>query len=270
MEDARIGSVIRAVRIRRGLTQDQVAVAAGASRAIVSQIERGGLERTCLRLIRRVAAVLGVSLAVEARWRGAETSKLLDERHALMVRAVVARLTALDWQAFPEHTFNVWGEHGSIDVLAWHSRCRAVLSVEVKTKLPDLQDLLAKMDRKRRLAPALARDLGWKPLLVGSVLVLPDETWARNAVARFGPVFVAALPVRTVDVKHWLKRPAGDLRGVWFLLNDTPGSTKGRPGGSIRVRPRHSGRDAAAPRSEAPASRGPGSANGLRSGDPPT
>ncbi len=187
-----------------------------------------------------------------------------------MVRAVVARLAALDWQTFPEHTFNVWGEQGSVDVLAWHSRRRALLSVEVKTKLADLQDLLAKMDRKRRLAPVLARDLGWQPLLVGSVLVLPDETWARNAVARFGPVFAAALPGRTVDVKRWLKMPAGDLRGVWFLLNDTPGSTKGRPGGSMRVRPRHSGWIGATPRSEKSAARDRGSPEGLGSDDPAT
>jgi transcriptional regulator with XRE-family HTH domain len=229
---------MRAVRIRRGMRQSDVAFAAGVSRSVVSKIERGGLEQTTFHETRRVATALGVSISVEARWRGAEAAALLDERHATMIRAVVARLSRLGWQSFPEHTFNVWGERGSMDVFAGHPACRAMLSVEVKTRLADLQDLLAKMDRKRRLAPVIARDLGWKPLFVASMLVLPGETWARSAVERFGPVFEAALPARTVEAKRWLKSPDCDLRGIWFLLNDAQGSAKSRPGGSMRVRPR--------------------------------
>lgn len=241
MEDARVGSVFRVVRIRRGLSQAQVAEAAGVSRSVVSLIERGGLEGTALRLIRLVAAVLGVSATVEVRWRGADLDALLDERHAALVRSVVARLSARGWEARPEHTFSVWGERGSFDVLAWHPASRSLLSVEVKTRIADLQDLLAAMDRKRRLAPAIARDQGWRPLHVGSVLVLPAETWARSAVDRFGPVFQAAMPNRPPDVRRWLGHPDGDMRGLWFLPNDIRGSAKHRSGGSMRVSPRRNG-----------------------------
>lgn len=237
MDDVRVGSVIRAVRIRRRMTQAQVAAAAGVSRSVVSSIERGALDGTSVRSLRGVAGALGISLSLEPRWRGAELARLLDERHAIMVRSVLARLASTEWQALPEHTFNVWGENGSVDVLAWLPRRRALLVVEVKTKLADLQDLLSKMDRKRRLAPSLVRDLGWKPLVVASVLVLPDETWARSTVNRFEPVFAAALPSRTADVRRWLKQPDRDLRGIWFLLNDAPGSIRRRPAGSMRVKP---------------------------------
>lgn len=240
MNDAQVGSVFRAVRIRRGQTQARVAEAAGVSRAAVSLIERGALEGTSLRLIRRVSGALGVSVAVEPHWRGAEMAKLLDENHAVMVRAVVARLTAAGWQAIPERTFNVWGEKGAIDVLAWHPDYRALLTIEVKTRLADMQDLLSTIDRKRRLAPTLARNFNWKPLTFGTVLVFPDETWARNAVARFEPLFAATLPRRTIEVRRWLKRPAGDIRGIWFLLNDTVGGANRRRRGSMRVRPRKS------------------------------
>jgi hypothetical protein len=99
-------------------------------------------------------------------------------------------------------------------VLAWHPIHRALLNVGVKTRLVDLQDVLSKIDRKRRLAPTLARELGWRPLSFGSVLVLPHETWARNAVARFGPVFAAALPIRTEGMRRWMKRPDGEIRGI--------------------------------------------------------
>ncbi|HEY5486434.1 MAG TPA: helix-turn-helix domain-containing protein [Candidatus Limnocylindrales bacterium] len=249
MNDAQVGSVLRAVRIRRGMTQSTVAEAAGVSRAVVWLVERGGFEGTSLRLIRRVSGVLGVSVEFEPRWRGAELAALLDERHAGMVRTVVVRLTAAGWHALPEHTFNVWGERGSIDVLAWHPIHRALLNVEVKSRLADLQDVLSKIDRKRRLAPTLARELGWKPLSSGTLLVLPDETWARNAVTRFGPVFAAALPIRTGGVRQWMKRPDGEIRGIWFLVNDAPGSTKRRRGGSMRVRPRRPAAPSPTPRS---------------------
>jgi hypothetical protein len=204
----------------------------------VSTIERGLLEDTSLRLMRRVAASLGISFEIEPRWRGAELATLLDERHARLVQMVVARLTSLGWQVRPEYTFSVWGERGAVDVLAWHPARRAVLCVEVKTKLADLQDLLSTMDRKRRLAPSVVRAEGWRPLLVGSVLVVPGESWARHAVTRFDAVLTAALPGRTSDVHAWLKLPDRDFRAIWFLFSDGRGSTKRAAGGSMRVRPR--------------------------------
>jgi transcriptional regulator with XRE-family HTH domain len=78
MDDIRVGMVIRAVRIRRGLRQIDVAVAAGVSQAVVSTVERGDIERTSLRLVRRVASAMGVWLplgASLARRRAAEAAR---------------------------------------------------------------------------------------------------------------------------------------------------------------------------------------------------
>jgi transcriptional regulator with XRE-family HTH domain len=236
MNDAQVGSAIRAVRIRRGLRQSDVAVSAGVSQALVSAVENGNLERTSLYLVRRVAATVGISLPVAPRWRGAELPKLLGEKHAVIVREVVARLATMGWHPLPEQTFNLRGERGSIDVLGWQAAARAVLVVEVKPRIDDLQDLLSTLDRKRRLAPALARDLGWKPLLVGAALVLPEEHQARASVEAFASVFDAALPARTLELRRWLVRPSRDVRGIWFLPIFTPGSTGRRRHGSCRVR----------------------------------
>ncbi len=252
------------------MSQAQVAVAAGVSQPTVSLIECGGFERTPLRLVRRVAGALGVSLELVSHWRGADLAKLLDERHAAMVREVVRQLTAMGWQIVPEHTFNEWGERGSIDVLAWQPATCALLCLEMKTRVVDLQDLLSKMDRKRRLAPTLARKLGWRPLVVGSVLVLPDETWARNAVERFRPIFAAALPARTADVRRWLKSPDQDLRGIWFLLDITPGNATRRPRGAMRIRPRKPGISKPTPRSGSGSEAGSAPpARGFRGGPAP-
>jgi transcriptional regulator with XRE-family HTH domain len=235
MEDARVGAVFRAVRIRRRMAQAEVAEAAGVGRAVISRLECGQIEGMTLGTVRRVAAALSISVPLEPRWRGAELASLLDERHAAIVSLVAARLESLGWEVLPEHTFSVWGERGSLDLFAWHARHRAVLVVEVKTRLVDLQDLLATLDRKRRLAPGLARDVGWRPIHIGSVLVMPEGAIARNAIARFGPVLAAAMPARTLEVRRWLRQPSGDLRGIWFLVDAHSGSTKWPSGGTMRV-----------------------------------
>jgi hypothetical protein len=186
----------------------------------------------------------------------------LDERHAVFVRVVVERLTGLGWSCVPEFTFNEWGERGSIDVFAWHPGRQAILCLEIKTRLVDLQDLLSAEDRKRRLAPDLARRMGWRPLVVGSVLVLPEETWARNAVSRYRALFDAKFPLRTVEVRDWLRNPTSGMGGIWFLVYDVPGDPKRRFAGSMRVRPRRPSSSGQLPRS-GPANAGnPGRSQG--------
>jgi transcriptional regulator with XRE-family HTH domain len=221
------------------MSQTQVAEAAGLSRAVVSTIERGLLEDTSLRLMRRVASALGISFEIEPRWRGAELARLLDERHAQLVQVVVARLAKLGWDARPECTFSIWGERGSVDILAWHRARGTVLCVEVKSRLADLQDLLSAMDRKRRLAPMIARAEGWRPVHVGSVLVVPGESWARNFVRHYDTILATSLPDRTAAVHAWLKLPDKDFGAIWFLFNDANRSAKRPAGGTLRVRPRN-------------------------------
>ncbi len=155
-----------------------------------------------------------------------------------MVAALTALLASQGWVVKPEYTFSVFGERGSIDILGWHPISRALLVIEVKTDLPDLHDLLSTIDRKGRLARSLARDLGWRPERVAQVLVVPDETWARNVVSAYRPLFAAALPARTLEVRRWIRRSEsapGDIRGIWFLNSSVSGRSRKR-GGNFRVR----------------------------------
>lgn len=105
-------------------------------------------------------------------WRSPEVDRLRDRLHAAMVEEVATMLSGLGWQMAPEHSFSVYGERGSADLLAWHSLTGALLIIEIKTRLWDLQHTLVALNRKRRVLPGLAaRELGWRAQASGVVLI---------------------------------------------------------------------------------------------------
>jgi hypothetical protein len=125
-------------------------------------LECGQLGRVDLKTARRVAGALEVRLEVMPRWRGGELARVVDQEHAAIVERVAARLRAAGWEIQAEYTFNHFGERGSVDLVAWHGPRQAVLLVEVKTRLTDIQDLLASFGRKTRIVPgAVAAERGW-------------------------------------------------------------------------------------------------------------
>lgn len=234
MDDRRVGEIIRAVRRRAGLTQARLAARAATSQAVVSDLERGRLEEVGLRLARRGCAALDIRLPLAPRWRGADLYRLLDESHAALVDATIAQLDVLGWQCSPEFTFSHYGERGSADIVAWHADTAVLLIVEVKSRLVDLQDTIASMNRKCRLVPPLtASEHGWRAHSVGLVLVVPASTTTYGVVQGHGALFRAALPARSRAVRRWLSRPSGGLRGVWFVPNIATGDRlkRGERGG---------------------------------------
>ena len=46
------------------------------------------------------------------------------------------------WVVRPEVSFSIYGERGVIDVLAWHPARRAILVIELKTELVDINELM--------------------------------------------------------------------------------------------------------------------------------
>lgn len=242
MDDLKVGTVVRAVRRRRGLRQSDVATLAGVSQWAVSAVERGQLEQLPLRAIRRVCAALEIGMPFAPRWRGVELPRLADARHAALVERVVARLAPLGWETVVEYTFQRYGEQGSVDVLAWRAEQRALLLVEAKPDLDDLQQMLSVFDRKVRLVPRLVEvERGWRAATVGVLLAMNEGSTSRYQVGRHPAVFAAALPARNTEVRRWIEDPGarGPLRGVWFLQSRAGGTLMeggARAGGSRRVR----------------------------------
>jgi transcriptional regulator with XRE-family HTH domain len=131
----RVGSLIREVRRRRRLRQVDVAAMAGVSHATVSLVERGKSDRLTPRTLEAIASALEVHLELYARWRGGEAERLLNRKHSLLAESVVKFFAGLaGWTVRPEVSFNVYGERGVVDLVAWNPATRHLLVIELKTQ----------------------------------------------------------------------------------------------------------------------------------------
>jgi Holliday junction resolvase-like predicted endonuclease len=210
----------------------------GVSQQLVSVMERGQLERVAIGSLRRVCASVEIQLPFAPRWRGGDGARLLDADHALLVNAAVARLQRAGWDTAVEYTFSVYGERGAVDIVAWNGPARAILIVEVKSRIVDTQDTLAVLDRKARLVPRLlAGERGWHASATGVILCLPGFTANRTLVTRHSATFATALPHRAREVRRWIRRPGGRLAAVWFISPTSLGGGTRLDATRRRVRP---------------------------------
>jgi transcriptional regulator with XRE-family HTH domain len=228
MDVIRLGLSLRALRLRRRLTQAGLAALVGVSRATIARIERSHADQVTLRLLVRVAAELGASVNVRVLWHGEALDRLLDAAHADLTDALLRLLHDSGWLVATEVSFNIRGERGVVDILAFRPATGALLVIEVKSVVPDLQAMLGALDRKARVAPVLARERGWQIATISRVLVLPDDRTARRRLGRHAATFATALPQRTAAVRRWLKKPVGAVAGVVFLSNVHQVSTRHR------------------------------------------
>jgi transcriptional regulator with XRE-family HTH domain len=218
VDDIRVGSVIRTLRYRRGWTQVQLAAAARLSPAAISRLEHGRIGATTLVVLRRVFHALDARIEFVPRWRGGDLDRLVDARHAGMVETVVRRLARLpEWIVQPEVTFSIFGERGSVDVIAWHPSRRALLIIEVKSAIGDVGGLVRQVDRYRRLARDIARDRKWSPAFVGIWVVVADGRTARRRFAEHQATLRRAFPADGHAMEGWIHRPGRDTSGLSFL-----------------------------------------------------
>ena len=217
MDPTRLGSIFRAVRIRQGWRQSDVAQRARVSASTVSRAERGRFDGLSVGTVGAVAAALDVRLEWTAYWRGGELDRMLRAGHSAMHEHVARLLTAAGWEVAPEVSFSIYGERGVIDVLARHPTAGSLLVVELKTQLVDVQGLLGAVDRYRRLAPRIAADRGWSVGPVSTWVVMQDSATNRRRVAAHASVLRAAF---TRDGRHigpWLRSPSGLVHALSFL-----------------------------------------------------
>lgn len=237
MDDRRIGAALRALRRRRGLRQIDVAEAAGVGQTTVSRAERGHVDTLSNAALRRIAAALDAELVLELRWRGGALDRLLDERHALLGAIVVDTLRTAGWQVIPEVTYSRYGERGSIDLLAAHHGTHSIAVCELKSEITSYEEMQRRFDSKRRLTQVISMErFGWRPTAVGALLVVLDTTANRTRLERISSLVAASYPERSLDIRRWLRTPAGPLAGLWFVRLSHHRAGKCRRPGPDRIR----------------------------------
>lgn len=218
MDEARVGRTIRAIRIRRGWRQLDLALAAHGSRDAVSRIERGRLDEVSVATLERLCRALDASLDIRIRWHGGDLDRLLNARHAALHEAFAQLAVHYPaWTLLPEVSFNVYGERGVIDVVLWHAERRVLVVVELKTELVDVSELVGSVDRKRRLGAASVRGRGWRPAAVGAWVVVAESRTNRRRVTAHRTMLRAAFPDGARAVDAWLHEPVAPMSALTFL-----------------------------------------------------
>ena len=234
MDGVRIGRILRALRMRRGWRQLDLAERVGVSQSLIARVERGGAGRLRLDSLERIAKALEARLSVRLDWRGEAADRLLDAGHAELVEFLLGLLREAGWAGIPEVTFSVGPERGSFDILAWHEPTGTLLIVEVKTVVPDMQAMLATFDRKQRHANGVARGRGWRPARIWSLLAIGESRTSRRRVEAHSATFAARFPDGAVAAKRSLRAPAAvpagaaALRALWFLTGRTRATPRQR------------------------------------------
>ncbi len=218
MDDQRFGSAIRAVRIKRGWTQQRLAEAGGLSRTTISRLERGHPGTFSLDVIRRLAGALDIRVDLIARWRG-DLDRLLNAKHSEL-HELVARWFAKElpaWVLAPEVSYAIYGERGVVDIVAWHPGRRAILVIELKTDIVDVNQLIGKVGEKARLIRQIVRDRGWDPLTVSTWVIVAAGRTNRARLAAHQAVLRAAFPSDGRAIRVWLSDPVGQMStlSVW-------------------------------------------------------
>jgi transcriptional regulator with XRE-family HTH domain len=235
MDDFRLGTVIRLVRQARGWRQQDLSDRSGVSQSAVSRIERGHVGSQTIDVVRAVAAALDIRVDLVPRWRGGDLDRLLNRGHSALHESVARsfRDEFPAWTLAPEVSFAVFGERGVIDILAWHPGRRALLVIELKTDLVDMNELLGTLDRKVRLAAQAAAARGWDPVTVSAWLIVSDSRTSRRRAADHEAMLRSALPGDRRTVRRWLRDPVGRVAGLTFWT-DMHGETVRRTRRPIR------------------------------------
>ena len=228
----RLAAVFRAVRIRKRWRQEDVGRAAGVSRATIARAESASLGELPLRTLLRIAAALDIRIDLLGRWRGGELDRMLNAGHAALHETVAQTLARMPgWFFRPEVSFAVHGERGVIDILAFHAATGSLLAIELKTQLVDVQGLIGSVDRYVRLAPTIARDLGWNLRHVSAWVILSESTTNRRRVRQHATILGNAFPADGHAMRSWLRQPTTPTRALSYLR------TGGRAtAGTLRVR----------------------------------
>jgi hypothetical protein len=167
-------------------------------------------------MIRRVAGALDVRVDLVARWRAGDLDRLLNAGHS-QLHELVARWFGKElpaWILAPEVSYAIYRERGVVDIVAWHPGRRAILVIELKTDIVDINQLIGKVGEKARLIRQIVRDRGWDPLTVSTWVIVAGGRTNRARLAAHRAVLRAAFPADGRAMRSWLSDPVGQMAAL--------------------------------------------------------
>src|SRR5262245_6405548 len=147
------GAAIRTARLGRRWTMRELAARADVSAGTVHAVESG--RQMSLETYARLAAALGLRpdlVLSDPRRPAREGSDLV---HAAMADLDAAHLQRHGFSVAIDEPYQHFQFAGRADVLAWSIERRALLHIENKTRLQDLQELAGTFNAKRRYLPVV-------------------------------------------------------------------------------------------------------------------
>jgi len=220
---ARAGREIREARLRRQLTQAQLARRAGVGRMIVSRIERGLGGGVTFDAWQRVALAAGRPLLVGLQ-RSVDEQPA-DAAHLAMQELVLRSARRAGFRGSFELSTRPSEPWRSADVGLRDDRRRVLVLVECWNTFGDIGAAARSTDRKRAEGEALARSTwGDGEVRVRSVWVVRDVARNRTLVARYPEVFASRFPGSSLGWTRALTQgmdPPADPGLVWCDVRAT-------------------------------------------------
>lgn len=239
MRDEQIGRFVRQLRHRRGWRQADLSERARRPRSALVDLEAGRIGRLTVDAIRDFIEALGGRLTIEATSGASDPRLLIDAGHAFLQEHWKRRLERWGWLVRAEVSFNHYGDRGRVDLMAFHPATGVLLIIEIKTVLWDVQALLGSLDVRVRVAPLVARQLGWQPRVVVPVIVFDAATTVRRRLKDHAALF-APFELRGREAISWLRTPMKPMKppAGAIILTKLPDVAvgDGRRAGRRRVR----------------------------------
>lgn len=212
---------LRHLTLDAGVSERELARAAGLASSTVCRILEGSLRPT-LETYERVAAVLGVDLAV--RFYPNTGPAIRDRLSAPMLEALIGYVDAR-WRPFTELGVRR-PSRGWIDAALHDARARTIVASELQSELRRLEQLVRWHGAKAASLPSWP---GWGTLPGGEpeisrLLIVRRTRAARQVAAEFAQQLRVAYPAHPDDALAALRTPDVPWPGPALVWADVTGS----------------------------------------------
>ncbi|MFN8518830.1 MAG: helix-turn-helix transcriptional regulator [Chloroflexota bacterium] len=219
-----VGAVVRDARRRRGWGMRDLARRAAISTGMVQRVEAG--ERASLTVYARLAQALGIGLNVQMTDAQRPTTRRQDSDlvHAAMGEIEVSELAARGYAMALDEPWQHYHFAGRADVVAWDLERQALLHIENKGQLPDVQDGIGRFKATQAYLGGVMwerRGLSGRPRSETHVLAVLWSAEVLRVMRRQPSTFRATWPDPMTAFEGWLRGepPAPGAHATLVLLD---------------------------------------------------